>query len=378
MKRNILFYIEASNSPLYGGIQRVSMILAKNLIRRGYKVYSLSTSVDEKETYTESFALPEPYAKSDRNVEYIRILVKSLDIDIIIVTTSSCPATLYHFMNLGMDVKIITHYHFSPKKHYSRHYRFNGKSYSRTLLFQEIAFQYNRILLRKSHMFQDICNVSDKIVVMDKHYIREMQMLADIPKDKFAVIPNPLTYQGEMSIDMAEKEKTVLWVGRIVEEDKRISSLLNVWKLSSPNMPDWKLQIIGGGDELEYWKSKAVEMGLVRYEFIGPTDPKSYYEKASIYALTSNAECWPMTLLEAMSNSCAPLLYNSYAAARSVISDKENGILIRPYNDRRFAMALVRLSKDEGFRKRIAANAYLKTKQYGAESILDMWEKVFE
>lgn len=378
MNRNILFYIEASNSPLYGGIQRVSMILAKNLIDRGYKVYSLSTSVDETQTYTESFALPEPYAKSDRNVEYIRTLVKSLGIDIIIVTTVSCPATLYHFMHLGMDVKIISHYHFSPKKEYSRHCRFNGKPFSRTRAFQEVAFLYNRILLWRTHLFDNICGVSDRIVVMDRHYIREMKLLADIPTDKFAVIPNPLTYQMDMPVDVAKKEKTVLWVGRLVEEDKRISSLLNVWKLASPEMPGWRLQIVGGGTELELWKSQAAGMGLERYEFVGPADPRPYYEKASIYTLTSNAEAWSMTLLEAMSNSCAPILFNSYAAAESIISDKENGILIRPFNDRRFARELVHLAKDENFRKRIAANAYLKTKQYGTDGIVDLWEKIFE
>ena len=160
------------------------------------------------------------------------------------------------------------------------------------------------------------------------------------------------------------------------EEDKRISSLLNIWKIASNRMPEWKLLIVGGGEELEYWKGKAEEMKLQRYYFVGTADPRPYYETASIYVMTSNTEAWGMTLLEAMSYSCAPILFNSYASARTIINNKSCGILINPYNERQFAKSIVKLSREENLRQSIAMNANKRCLEFGTEGIVKQWEEL--
>ena len=372
---NLLFYTQASNSPLFGGVQRVSILLAKQFVQKGWNVYSLSTSVDGEFCYTDCFSLPEPDIKSEKNVEFLRSLVDSLKIDAIIVTLITHPIALYTIRNLNRKVVVISHFHFSPKGIYSSVFRYRDRWFSKSRLFHFLAFQYNRIKLQP--LFKEVDSVSDRIVLLDRHFVKEIKQFHHFSKDKLAVINNPLTYP-QQPFNVEGKEKIVLWVGRISEEEKRISSLLNIWRLASPRMPDWKLIIVGGGNELDYWKSKAVSMGLCRYEFVGRTDPGSYYESASIYTLTSNTEAWPMCLLEAMSRSCSPILFNSFESAKSIINNKECGVLVNPFNDREFARELIKLSENDKLRRKIAYNANNRCSNFSIEEIVKRWESLLK
>lgn len=368
---NLLFYTQASNSPLFGGTQRVSVLLAEQFVSNGWKVYSLSNSVDGHFCYTDCFGLPEPGIKSEKNVEYLGYLVDSLNIYAIIATQISHPIALYTIKNLNRNVAVISHFHLSPKGIYSRIWKFQKYWFHNLKIFHSIAFQYNRRKLRQT--FKDIDEVSDKIVLLDYPFVKELKQLYPFKDEKLAVIHNPLTYPYQEFTGKGKK-KTVLWVGRMFEEDKRISSLLNIWKIASNRIPEWNLVIVGGGEELEYWKGKAEAMKLQRYSFVGTADPRPYYEAASIYVMTSNTEAWGMTLLEAMSFSCAPILFNSYASARTIINNKSCGVLIHPYNEKRFAGYIVKLAQDEELRHRIAYNANRRCLDFDTEGIVRQWE----
>lgn len=371
---NILFYMLASNNPMKGGIERVSTLLAERFIAEGCKVYSLSSKVEGKFNYTDSYAVPEPYRVSQKNQDYIKHLLESLDIDFLIATTMSHDSMYYNLYRLETSAKIICHYHSSPVGNHSRIHCLDGYSVSNKIWFQKLAFQIQKRRVRNK--YEGICQKADKVIVLSDAFIGELRQIANFPDSKLMVIHNPLTYENvELPLDV--KEKKVLWVGRIDESTKRISSMLNIWKIAQKDMPGWKLQIVGGGSELNKWKKRAADMKLNNYEFLEFQDPKPFYEKASIYCLTSNSESWGMTLLEAMSHSCAPLVFNSFPTAKEIVSDGVDGCLIDAFDEKQYAKLLIQLSMDEVLRHLIAENAKNKSRSFGVDLVIDRWFDLF-
>ena len=365
----------AGVDPLRGGIERVSALLASEFINQGSNVYSVTSFVDNESIYTKSFTLPEPYKVSAANTEYIRHLVETLKIDFLFATTMTHDTMFYNLEPLYGDVKIITHYHSSPVGVHSRIHKLENKRISNNKWFKDIAFCVNKYRVKKK--YDGIGRISDKIVMLTSSLVPELIRIADFPDHKICVIHNPLTFP-RIGFDVSTKKHSIVWVGRICESEKRISSLLNIWKHASAEIPDWNLQILGGGYELEKWQSVAADMCLERIEFLGFCNPLPYYDNASIYVMTSNTEGLPMTLIEAMSRSCVPVLFNSFPAASDIIDDGENGYLVRPFRDYEYARKLVELAQNDAARAKMAEKAYNKTALFDIKLIIDQWYSLFE
>lgn len=95
----------------------------------------------------------------------------------------------------------------------------------------------------------------DKLIVFTDAFIDRFQnIIKKQNKQKFEVIPNPLSFSEFIPKEkLITKNKEVIFVGRLVEAQKRVSAVLKVWKLieNNPLLTDWKLTIVGEGkDEL--------------------------------------------------------------------------------------------------------------------------------
>ena len=77
--------------------------------------------------------------------------------------------------------------------------------------------------------------------------------------------------------------------------------------------PDWKLNIIGNGPDLDYLKKRANKMNLERIFFVGHQDPEPYYKRAKIFCMTSSYEGVPLVISEAQNYNVFPILFNSFA-----------------------------------------------------------------
>ena len=338
-------------------------------------MYSISNVCPGRFNYTDSFVLPDPWCVSTRNSDYIKELVSTLNIDFIIAANMPYPMMLYNLLALRGQAMIISHYHSSPRLSFTRFNFLDRYSISNRKWFQRCVFTIQRRL--KASLFVQMCEVSDKVVMLSESYIPELRMFTEVEESKVTAITNPMSFKVVDDF-WNRKERIVLWVGRIKESEKRISSLLRIWKMASPHMPGWRLRILGGGEELERWKAKAESMGLKDYEFLGFCNPEEYYKTASIYVMTSNIEGWPMTLVEAMSYACAPILFDSYASAPEMVDGGKCGILVKPFDDKVFAEKLVELALDGEKRRLIAEAAFNKVMSYDTDEIIDKWYKLFE
>lgn len=221
---------------------------------------------------------------------------------------------------------------------------------------------------------------ADALVLLSEAYFKEFAQLAGQSVDnKYYAIGNALTLDTfATEEDIAAKENMVLMLSRMDEKSKRISHALKIWKNVEKVRQDWKLVIVGGGDDLQYFKRMAKRLGLKNVSFEGrQPDAVSYYKRAKAFMLTSRYEGWGLTLTEAQQMGAVPFAYHSYAALPEIIRSGSNGFIV-PNNDRAaFTKALLdfmALAPDDA--QKIALQAVSDCHIHGLEQYLDKWENL--
>jgi len=212
---------------------------------------------------------------------------------------------------------------------------------------------------------------SDFLVLLSEKYLEHWQK-----KDlsKLRVIANPLEIK---KVDFNKKQKTILFVGRISEFQKRLSLIIEIWKiiLNTKKYNDWNLKIVGDGDDLNYIKKLA--NGLDRISFEGFKKPDAYYEEASIFFMTSAFEGFPVTLVEALQRACVPIVMNSFLSLSDVVKNGETGIISPDGDVKVFAENAMLLMDNETLRKNMAENGMKFIEKFAINNILPKWEKLF-
>ena len=174
-------------------------------------------------------------------------------------------------------------------------------------------------------------------------------------------------------------EPIVLWLGRLSEFDKRPSEALRIMALVHKKMPDAKLLMVGPAPN--EWAQKQLEglvseLGAEEYiRFEGPTnDVASYYQKASVYLLTSRYEGWCLSLAEskAMGVPCV-----SYNLPYLSLFEGCRGMLVVRQRDREAAAdAVCNLLEDVDLRRRLGDDAFLQAKEMADFDHSAFWDDV--
>lgn len=215
-----------------------------------------------------------------------------------------------------------------------------------------------------------IFETADKVVFL---FDNKISNLKNVKSEKIRVIQNPLPFRSNQVCDL--KSKSILCVGRLSEE-KGIDLLLDAWAKIS-NQYDWKLIIVGDGNERVSLQKKCDQLGITsKVSFEGQQDEvKKYYLKSSIYAMTSKTEGMPMVLLEAM--ECGmPIIAFEIPATKNLIAG--TGILVNNFSIAEFSNSLKKLIEDYELRYKLSLNSKIKAKEFYIEKIVEELEKVLE
>lgn len=224
---------------------------------------------------------------------------------------------------------------------------------------------------------------ADALVLLSTTFFDAVSKLGGIPiDDKFKAIPNALSYSH--FADEAEilgKEKEVLIVARMDERAKRLSEALKIWRRveRSGQCPDWRLTVVGGGTDWEWYKRMARRMHLKRVTFTGrQEDLTPYYRRAAVFMMTSAYEGWGITLTESQQFGAVPVVYNSYTSLSDVVTDGESGLVIPDKNASAYAAALIGLMNGKQRRERMALSAVEAGRRYESGKVSARWIELFE
>ena len=194
------------------------------------------------------------------------------------------------------------------------------------------------------------------------------------------VINNPLNLK-EMIIDKHNnkniEEKNILAVGRL-NRQKGFDRLIKAF--SNLDQKDWKLEIVGEGNERSNLEKLVYDLNLEDYISLpGRTKAiEKCYKKASIFVLSSRTEGFPNVLCEAMAYGCACISFDCIAGPNEIITDKVDGYLVKDGDIDALAAKINFLINNPGERRRIGQEAMKISDRLNIDSIMSKWDKIIE
>ena len=213
----------------------------------------------------------------------------------------------------------------------------------------------------------------DKFVVLtneDRGYWGELQNIC--------VIPNAAMFVADRYSDVSNKR--VIAVGRL-DYQKGFDRLIQAWEIvyKSGKYNDWRLDIFGQGEWKEMLQGMIDERELNGSAFINkPTKNigKEYAESAML-VMSSNYEGFPMVMIEAMACGLPVVAFDFKCGPKDIISDGENGLIIRNGDIKALAEGMMRLMEDTENRKRMSLNARKIVDTYSEKAVMDKWIGLF-
>lgn len=220
----------------------------------------------------------------------------------------------------------------------------------------------------------------------DERYIRHVDRFVVLThEDKtywgnhsnIEVIHNACTFSPSEQANLTSKR--AIAVGRLTSQ-KGFDMLIDAWQQVAAKHPDWKLTIVGGGEEKEARERQIIGLGLQDTVQLYP--PTQHIERelldSALYVLSSRYEGLPMVLLEAMSCGLPAVSFACKCGPRDVIEDRETGLLISPEDVASLAEGICRLIEDDALRIRMGHRAAQDVQErFATERIMNQWETLF-
>ena len=191
------------------------------------------------------------------------------------------------------------------------------------------------------------------------------------------VIPNAIS--GIPAGTALLENKRVIAVGRYTFQ-KGFERLVDAWHLLASRFPDWKLDIIGDGEERLLLEQRIHAYGLERQVTLThPTQEiDKVYMEASILAWSSRYGGLPMVLLEAQSFGLPIVAFQCKCGPKDIVSDGINGYLVTEGDIAGMTQRLETLMKNETLRKRMGLKAKESASRFNEEVIMKKWMYTFQ
>ena len=368
----IVYCISATYNS--GGMERVLANKANWLVRNGYEVSILTTDqkdrspffdfdprirfydlgINYEENNGKSFLnklIHYPF-KQWRHKKALRTLLPELKADVVVSMFCNDASILPKIKDGSRKVLEI---HFS---------RFKRQQYGRKGLWM-IADDI------RSRNDLNVVSQFDRFVVLteeDKGYWGDL--------DNIQVVPNARTFVMDKPAEL--REKKVIAVGRYCYQ-KALDRLIDAWSIVCRNVDDWKLHLVGDGEDRETLQRQIERLDLFDKVVLGraETDMKTVYANASMLALSSRYEGLPMVLLEAQAAGLPIVSFECKCGPKDVLTDGVDGFLVKEGDVETLAIKIRELITDEDLRRIMGTEAYKNSERFSEEKVMAQWVELF-
>ena len=341
-----------------GGAERSTALLSQMLEMRGYDVHIaiLNSSIDYPYS-GKIFNLGEFKDSSDSNIKRIlrfrklRSYFKSEKFDYIIDnrSRSSVMKEWYYLNVLYRSFKII--------------YVIRSANLKEYLPTNKWVVQQ---MIKKSH----------RIVGVSKH-------IAETVNRKFSTTKAIHIYNPVSKIPKLEDkvgEKYIVFLGRLEDDVKNVSLLLDSFTNSVLPENNINLKILGNGNDREMLMEKTRNLNLAdKVEFV-PFDPDVYpfLKNAVFTVLTSKYEGFPRVLIESLSMGTPVISVDCVSGPNEIVINERNGLLVENFNVEALANAMNRMVLDKVLYEKCKNNSVESISHLSMENISEDWNKIFQ
>jgi glycosyltransferase involved in cell wall biosynthesis len=202
---------------------------------------------------------------------------------------------------------------------------------------------------------------------------------------RIPVIPNPVSWplsnhepQIRPATVCSSGRRILLGVGRLSSE-KNFSALIDIFSRLAPGHPDWDLVILGEGPLRDALCAQVQGASMAQRIFLPGSvgNIGDWYQRASMYVMSSDFEGFPNTLVEAMAYGLPAVSFDCDTGPRDIIRHDVDGFLVAPGDMDGMASALDKLMVDERLREAFAVRAIEARERFSMKKISGMWEDVF-
>jgi len=215
---NILIGNTQEFNPQIGGVEKVSSTLAQKFTEMGHTVLFVACIKSKySKPYTpvvEQIMLPDEKCDSELNKGMLNSTCINREIDIILNQAGNIIefTRLCSFISKELHIPLISEIHINPMNRISsiRDDKFSAinrysyiKAIGRMLL---MPLRYRSILKQEKILYREVCNLSDKVVLLSKEYLKELNFITGYDNShKVVAIANP--HSSLLCVNIFSKEK---------------------------------------------------------------------------------------------------------------------------------------------------------------------------
>jgi glycosyltransferase involved in cell wall biosynthesis len=236
----------------------------------------------------------------------------------------------------------------------------------------EPTMEYDTTLMQTLAKF--MFRFANGVVLQTK---QSMKFFPKAVRKKSVIMSNPLNPAFINRRYTGEREDVIVTVGRL-DENKNQAMLIHAFSRIASEFPYMKLVIYGDGENKEKLeelvKSKNLEDRITLPGVI--SDVPSHIQNARIFALTSNTEGMPNTIIEAMALGLPVVSTDCPCGGPAeLIEDGVNGLLVPVGDAYALADAFRKILEDGELEARLQANASKITQKLSPDKVNKEWRE---
>jgi len=373
-------------NPNNSGVQRTTFKLGKYFTENGHLVRYYSTAFENQKVpqYGELYHSKEAGGTANKNnIAELQSIILTIQPDIIInqMPYDKDLRKALYLIKKEMSVPLLACLRnslFSFKSNVAYKLKLKLPSFLFLILNNPVVRRFVLMKHKRMHTAQlkDILDLHDKFILLAPPNFEELKyFVGNYKSEKITYIPNSIPEVYPSYIE--KKEKIILHVGSLNDQQKRADILLPFWKEVYRDLPEWKFIILGEGKEKQKIEQEIKEKDIPRIFLEGHKASEPYYAKASIFMMPSAYEGFPNTILEAQSHGCPVLAFNSYLALDWIVSDRKDAMLSPPFNLKDMAENAITMANDGETLNSMQYAALQNAQRFTIDKVGRQWIKFF-
>lgn len=216
-----------------------------------------------------------------------------------------------------------------------------------------------------------------KIVTVSKAI--EQKILAQYGLTNVQTIYNPVIFPeaiGDKPIGLPEK--FFLFFGRLEDEIKNLSLLLDAYELSDAKSKGVHLILLGDGSDKNKIAEKIQQKQLSSFVKIIPfqNNVLPFIQQAKATLLSSRYEGFPMSLIESLAAGTPVISVDCETGPNEIIQHGMNGLLVENHKPEALAKAMNWFIADENLNQNCKNNAKQSVEHLSLNAIAQSWQRL--